>query len=173
MHTVCILYLSVKSTEWQWHSLKHTVSHLLLTLVETLDSALPHHSMQSLISSQLTTLRIAFSVCCWHFLQKFWLWACSSCLGALCSSLSCLFSSFHYLSFGLLLPPSRTIFDVLEPSFHQQLQAGASMCSAWWAASGCWSFSPYPSPPFSLLFSSLYSASWPPLRFSASKDIQK
>ena len=100
-------------------------------------------------------------------------WACSSCLGALCSSLSCPFSSFHYLSFGLLLPPSRTIFDVLEPSFHQQLWADASMCSAWWAASGCWSFSPYPSPPFSLLFSSLYSASWPLLRFSGSPEIDR
>ena len=35
------------------------------------------------------------------------------------------------------------------------------MCSVWWAASGCWSFFQYQSPPSSLLSSSLYLASWP------------
>ena len=39
--------------------------------------------------------------------------------------------------------------------------SGASMCSVWWAASGCWSFFQYLSPPSSLLFSSLFLASWP------------
>ena len=44
----------------------------------------------------------------------------------------------------------------------RQIRAsGASMCSVWWAASGCWSFFQYRSPPSSLLFSSLYLASWP------------
>ena len=48
------------------------------------------------------------------------------------------------------------------------------MCSVWWPASGFWSFCQYLSPLFFLLYSSLYSASWPLQRLLfESSEIQK
>ena len=93
-----------------------------------------------------------------HFVQKRKnLLGCSS-PGALFFSLPYHFSSYHCLSYGRLLPPGRTVKLWLK---RQIWASGVSMCSVWWAASGCWSFFQYLSPPSSLLFSSLYLASWP------------
>ena len=93
-----------------------------------------------------------------HFVQKRKnLLGCSS-PGALFFSLPYHFSSCHCLSYGRLLPPGRTVKLWLK---RQIWASGVSMCSVWWAASGCWSFFQYRSPPSSLLFSSLYLASWP------------